>query len=234
MKPWEDPRLRAGFTRQLEHYRHDIAQGATPIGWKVGFGAPAALASMQLTAPLPGYLTDRTHFGNGLTLDTTSWTKGLIEFEVAVYVGESLGSGTTPEQARASVASLGPAIEVADLDLTPSPDAVGDILAGDIFHRGVVLGEPSAQRAGIDLDGLEAVIGIDGHEVARVTELEALTGRYDEVVATVANTLGAFGETLEGGAVIITGSVIPPVPLADGSEFSFRLSGFEPLVLRRQ
>ncbi len=188
---------------------------------------------MQIEAPLLGYLTDRTVLSNDEALDTSSWAKGLIEFEVAVWIGETLGSGTTPDDARGAVRAVGPAIEVADLDLVPAPGTVEAILAGDIFHRGVLLGDRDETRAGIDIDGLTAVIEVDGEPFAETSDLEAITGRYDEVVATVANTLGAFGEHLVEGAVIITGSVVPPVPLDAGERFSFRLGDYAPLSLRR-
>src|ERR1019366_93200 len=40
---------------------------------------------------------------------------------------------------------------------------------------------------------------------------EALTGKLIDIVATVANTLAAFGERLSDGDVIITGSITPPL-----------------------
>ncbi|NND83644.1 MAG: hypothetical protein HKN46_00685 [Acidimicrobiia bacterium] len=233
MSSWEDPRIRAGLPRQLARRRAELARGSAPIGWKVGFGAPSALEMMEIEAPLIGYLTDRTVMGDGVTIETAGWTKGLVEFEVAVWMGDRLGAGATPADARRAVAAIGPAIEVADLDLTPAPDAVEEILAGDIFHRGVVFGARDPARAGIDLDGLVARIQMDGAPFAETDHLEAITGRYDEVVATVANTLGAFGEELEEGTVIITGSVIPPVPLDDGIEFTFSLGEYPPLSVRR-
>src|SRR5665647_2561819 len=48
-------------------------------------------------------------------------------------------------------------------------------------------------------------------EVARTGDPEALTGKLIDIVATVANTLAAFGERLSGGDVIITGSITPPL-----------------------
>ncbi len=188
---------------------------------------------MEIEAPLLGHLTDRTVLTDGATVDASSWVRGVVEFEVAVWVGETLGSGTTPDDARAAVRAVGPAIEVADVDLVPGPGTVEAILADDIFHRGVLLGDRDETRAGLHIDGLTAVIEIDGESFAETSDLEAITGRYDEVVATVANTLGAFGEHLVEGAVIITGSVIPPVPIDAGERFSFRLGDYAPLTLRR-
>lgn len=230
--PWEDPRVAEGLARQLRARLAALDDGATSIGWKVGFGAPASKDLMQITAPLTGYLTDRTLLPTGVSVPAGGWSGGVVEFEVAVYLGADLGSGTSPEQARAAVGSIGPAIELADIDLPLEPERVGDIVAGNIFHQGLVLGEPDSERAGIDTSGLTARILTDGVEVASVTELEVLTGPYPEVVATVAGTLAAHGEVLRAGDVLITGSVIPPLRLVPGSEYTFALGSFDSISVR--
>jgi 2-keto-4-pentenoate hydratase len=106
---------------------------------------------------------------------------------------------------------------------------VADIVAGNIFHAGVVFGERDPTRAGLDIDGLEARILIDGVERHRTTDLQAITGPYPKIVATVANTLASIGKTLRAGDVIITGSVTPPISVGEGSDFTFHLEPFAPI-----
>lgn len=196
------------------------------MGWKVGFGAPSALELMQLTAPLLGYLTDATVFESGAGFETQEWTRGVVEFEVAVWMGTDLGGGASDAEAAAAVAAVGSAIEVADVNLPIGPGRVSDIMAGDIFHRGVVFGQRDTRRAGLDISGMTARIAIDGAELEPVTELEAITGPYPWIVSTVASTLESAGERLRAGDVIITGSVIPPVSVTDGHDFTFSLDPF--------
>lgn len=230
--PWEDPRVAEGLNRQFEARRQALDDGAAHIGWKVGFGAPAAREKMDIGAPLMGYLTDRTVLASGATVVTGEWSGGVVEFEVAAYMATDLGAGATHEQARAAVGALGPSIELADIDLPLEADRVADIVGGNIFHAGVIFGGRDTGRAGIDLSGLTARILVDGIEAALVTELEELTGPYPEVVATVANTLAANGERLRAGDLIITGSVVPPIRLDSGSELSFHLASFDPITVR--
>ncbi len=231
-RPWEDARVVAGLARQFEARAAELAEGATAIGWKVGFGAPTARETMGTTAPLIGYLTDRTWLPSGAAVSSQGWTGGVVEFEIAVYMGADVGPGASIAEARAAVAALGPAIELADIDLPVEASRVADILAGNIFHAGVVLGENDPGRAGIDTTGLVAGILVDGVETAAVTDLQELTGPYPEVVATVAGTLAANGERLRAGDSIITGSVIPPVPIDSGSRFTFSLTGFDPIEVQ--
>ena len=229
MNPWEDPRIIDGLRRQLASREQLLASGARNIGWKVGFGAPAALELMQITAPLLGYLTDTTVSDSGAIFDTETWTRGVVEFEVAVWMGSDLGAGASDSEAAAAVSAVGPAIEVADVDLPVGPDGISDIMAGDIFHRGVIFGARDERRAGLDISGLTAHITLDDEEIAAVTELEAITGAYPRIVSTVASTLASAGERLRAGDVIITGSVIPPVSVNDADRFTFELAPYDPI-----
>jgi 2-keto-4-pentenoate hydratase len=209
-----------------------LAQGARPVGWKVGFGAPASLELMRIDAPLLGFMTDATVLESGARVATGSWERGIVEFEVAVYLGEDLGGSATSEQAVGAIAAVGPAIELANIDLPLEADGVEDIVAGDIFHKAVIFGEPDPERTGLDITGLVARILIDGEPRAATTELEAITGPYPWIVATVAGTLAAHGERLRRGDVIITGSVVPPIPVIEGAEFTFALDPFAPISVR--
>jgi 2-keto-4-pentenoate hydratase len=221
-----------GLERQLEARADLIAGDAGHVGWKVGFGAPSALELMEITAPLLGYLTDATVFDSGASFDTAGWTRGVVEFEVAVWMGSDLGPGASEAEAAASVSAVGPAIEVADVDLPIAPGGVADIMAGDIFHKGVIFGSSDTSRAGLDISEMSARISIDGVERARVLELEAITGAYPWIVSTVASTLASAGERLRAGDVIITGSVIPPVSVDDGREFIFTLDPLPPISVQ--
>lgn len=71
-----------------------------------------------------------------------------------------------------------------------------------------------------------------GNQRAVTDDLQAITGNYAGIVTTVASTLAAAGEQLRAGDVIITGSVIPPVPLVEGREFAFALEPHEPIAIR--
>jgi 2-keto-4-pentenoate hydratase len=187
---------------------------------------------LQIGAPLVGFLTDATLLESGARVDVTDWQQGIVEFEVAVYIGEDLGPGARNEEARAAVSSIGPAIELADVDLPIGAESVEEILAYDIFHKGVILGAPDEERAGLAVDGLVARVLIDGREVATTADLQAITGAYSHLVATVADTLAANGEVLRKGDVIITGSVVPPIPVTQGAEFVFVLDPFDPISVR--
>jgi 2-keto-4-pentenoate hydratase len=204
-----------------------LAGGASAVGWKVGFGAPASLELMHISAPLLGFLSDRTKLSSGATVDASTWARGVVEFEVAVYMGSDLGAFATEVEARSAVSAIGPAIELANINLPVGPRSVTDIVGANIFHEGFVLGTPDPGRASINLDGLTARVVVDSVPWAQTSDLQALTGTYSGIVATVATTLESQGQRLRAGEVIITGSVIPPIDVAEGSNFEFILDPFE-------
>ena len=134
----------------------------------------------------------------------------MLEAEVAAHLGSDVGAGASGSEALAAVVGWSVAIELADLDHTPSD--VERILAGNIFHRHVLLGPVVA-----DLPSpCGFSVSCDGGAVASTTDPSALTGELGSVLASTADTLAACGEGLRAGDVVITGSVVPPVAVGSG------------------
>lgn len=227
--PWDDPRVVEGLERQLAERRRLLDAGAAHVGWKVGLGSEAVMETLSIGAPLVGFLTDRTGVESGGVIDADHWERGLVEFEIAVYMGRDLGPGASDREAADAVAALGPAIEVANADLPLGPDSVADILAGDVFHRATVLGASDPARAGIDLSGLTGRVSVDGEERAVVDDVATATAPLEEIVRVVADTLASRGELLSAGDVVLTGTIVPPIPVSDGSTFGFALEPFDPI-----
>jgi 2-keto-4-pentenoate hydratase len=192
---------------QLVRRREILAQGAEPIGWKIGFNVEEIQQKLGIDRPLAGFLTT-----NGLLEDGASWSLGddgqvVVESEVAVELGDD---------ARTIVALL-PALELID-----PPDLsieLEQILAGDIFHRAVAFGP----RVETTQPG-EARILVNGepqHEI----DAEAAGAHLDEMVAAIADRLGAAGERLNAGDRIITGVLAPPHKAAPGDRVRLELDG---------
>jgi 2-keto-4-pentenoate hydratase len=180
-----------GTTALLLRHRETVAQGAEPIGWKIGFNIPEIQQKLGIDAPLAGFLT-----GDGVLEDgaSVSLSDGpfVVESEVAVELGED---------ARSIVALL-PALEVAD-----PPDLSQDvetILAGNIFHRAVAFGP----RVETGSPGAGRIL-VNG-EVAHEFSAEHAGAPLAAMVEAVAARLEAAGERLRPGERIITGVLAPP------------------------
>jgi 2-keto-4-pentenoate hydratase len=219
MSAWDHPLIQKGMTAQLATRRARIAAGERPLGWKVGLGAPATMTKLGLQAPILGFLMQRGLLLSGSTVSLQGWKRPVAEPEIAVRMMRDLRGGASGDDALAAIKDIFPAIELADLDPVPAPDNLDAVLEGDLFQRHVVL--CGNTRAGGATSGLTSRVSRRGAEVASTTDPEALTGKLTDIIAHVANTLAAFGETLSAGDVVITGSITPPVMIEpDETEFT--------------
>ena len=217
----QDPRIARGMQIQLGRWRERLNAGEKALGWKVGFGALAAMEKLGIEAPLIGFLTDRALVSSGATLSLANWKKPLAEPEIAVHMGSDLPAGADRDAVKRAIRGIGPAIELADLNCPP--DNVEQILAGNIFQRHVIVGTCDTSREGGVLDGLTGRILRNGTEVARTSDPQANTGDLIDIVRHVADVLAACGERLRAGQIIITGSIVPPLWVEAGEEVVFQL-----------
>ena len=218
----DDPRIQQGMRRQTALRRERLAAGAKVIGWKVGFGAPAALEKLRIAAPLVGFLLDTAALNSGATVSLKGWQKPVAEPEIAVHLGKDVPAGADDAAVRAAIAALGPAIEIADVD-APMDD-VEAILAGDIFQRHVVLGPRGTACAGARLAGVTGRVVRSGTALDVPADLEANTGKIVDIVRHVASVAAAVGEGLRAGQFIIAGSVVPPLFVTPDEHVTFWLS----------
>lgn len=227
---FEDGRIARGMAAQLALRLARLEAGERSIGWKIGFGAPAAMARLALEAPLIGFLTDRASVAAGTTVSLAGWSKPAAEPEIAVYLGADLSGEVDRATARAAIAGIGPAIELADVDRPP--ENVEAILATNIYQRHVILGRCDGTRAGGRLDGVQARVVRNDVEIARTDDPQALTGELIDLVRHVARTLSACGVRLRAGERIITGSIVPPLWVEPGEALTFTLDPIDTISIR--
>ncbi|MDP9494339.1 MAG: hypothetical protein M3P87_03780 [Actinomycetota bacterium] len=222
---WDDPEVREGMRRMLGLRSEHLGKGDRTIGWKLGFGSPFWLEKFRLDGPLVGFLPASRRHESGAIVSCRGWVNPVAEPEIAVHLGRDVDN---PALAADAISGLGPAIELADVD--PPPEDIGDVLAGNIFHRAVILGEPDPSRSAAA--GMRARITQGSSEVADTTDLEILTGEIVSILGHAAALLQAAGETFHAGEVVIMGSVVPPIPVRPGDEITFELAPLLPISVR--
>jgi len=219
--------VRHGMRQMLQRRAELIDRGERTIGWKLGFGAPVWLERFGLNGPLVGFLPESRRHRPGATVSCRGWVNPVAEPEIAVYLGRDVDD---PARSAAAISGMGAAIELADVD--PPPEDIGNVLAGNIFHRAVILGEVDPTRSSGDVAGMRARVRRDASELADTTDLEGLTGDIVTSLCHAAALLGGVGERLRAGEVVIMGSVIPPIPVQPGDEITFELAPLAPISVR--
>jgi 2-keto-4-pentenoate hydratase len=216
-----DPRIERGLLAQLTGRHQRLQDGESSLGWKLGMGVPAAMERLGTSAPLVGYLLRSGLVEPGGVVDISAWGTPRLEPEIAVHMGADLPGDATRADAEAAVAGLGAAIELVDLDAAESdPEA---ILAANIFQRHVLLGPA---QAGVAAGDVRARVSVGGSEAAETDDATAATGDLVDLVLHVASLLGAAGETLRAGEVVICGSIVPALEISPGDDVTVDL---EPL-----
>ena len=169
------------------------------------------MEKLGIDRPLVGFLTDRTLLPDGATAHVGDWVKPMLEAEVAVRLG-----------ADGSIDGCAVAIELADVN--PPPENAEAIVAGNIFHRHVLLGpirEPVEQ--------LTATLTRAGEQLGRTDAPAELTGEYADLVEVVRAVAGA---ELRPGDVIITGSIFAPVEARPGDAFTAQVDPLGSVTVR--
>lgn len=221
---WDEASVLEGTRRMLDRRSMLLEQGERMIGWKLAFGAPHWLDRFGHSGPLVGYLAASNVKESGATVSCQDWIHPVAEPEIAVYFGTDVDE---PDRVAESISGVGAAIELADVD--SPPDDLGRVLAGNIFHRAVILGQPDHSRVGGSVVGMRAHITNNGSVVADTEELTALTGDLVSILGHTARLLQAAGAQLKGGELVIAGSVVPAVPLRPGDRVRFELVPLLPI-----
>jgi 2-keto-4-pentenoate hydratase len=198
-----------GTRALLTRRRELLAQGAEPVGWKIGMNVRETQERLGIDAPIAGFLTT-----DSLVEEPWDEYPVVVESEVALEVGSD----------GRSIAALFPALEIADppdLDLP-----VEQILAGNIFHRAVAFG-PRVETQ----DPGAARILVNGEEQHTVPADQ--TGeRLEAMVQAAAARLAAADEELRPGDRIITGIIAPPHDAAPGDTVRLELEELGGVELR--
>jgi 2-keto-4-pentenoate hydratase len=147
----------------------------------------------------------------------------VVECELAVRLGRDLLPSAMPftrESVRAAVSEVMASFElIEDRNANYKQTSALTLIADNAWNGGIVLGSPIAPPPG-DLNGITGRLAIDGKE--------AHSGHTDDpmgALAWIANLAAERNRPMTKGMVVITGSVIPTLPIAPGQNFTFTLDG---------
>jgi 2-keto-4-pentenoate hydratase len=155
----------------------------------------------------------------------------MIECELAVRVGRPLADRQTPytaETVRPAVSALMPAFELIDDRHADYKSANAlSLIADNCWNAGVVLGAETALEPTMSLSGIAGTVEINKQPGGRGATDDPLGA-----LAWLANLAAGLGRPLEPGMIVITGSVIPTLPIGPTDQFVFRLEGLGSVQLR--
>lgn len=201
------------------------ADGERVVGKKIGVTSKAVQDMLGVHQPDFGFLTDWMYVDGDIDVDAKALIAPRAEAEIAFILKDRLnGPGVTSADVIAATEAIAPCFEIVDSRIKDWKISIVDTVADNASCGVFVLGEARADPRAHDLPNLHVTVTKNGAPLSEGYG-HAVQGDPAMAVAWLANTLGAYGVTLEAGDVILSGSVVPLEPAAKGDRFEMTLHG---------
>jgi 2-oxopent-4-enoate/cis-2-oxohex-4-enoate hydratase len=172
-----------------------------------------------------GFLTDRMFIEGDIDVAGNGLIAPRAEAEIGFILKDSLkGPGVTAEDVIAATESIVPCFEIVDSRIQDWKIGIVDTVADNASCGVYVLGEARVDPRDHDLPNLHVTVTKNGEPLSEGYG-HAVQGSPAQAVAWLANTLGAYGVTLDAGDVILSGSLVPLEPAKAGDIFEMQLHG---------
>ena len=213
------------YAISLDFLGRRLADGERVVGKKIGVTSKAVQDMLGVHQPDFGFLTDAMFVEGDIDIAAHRLIQPRAEAEIAFILAEPLrGPGITPEQVIAATAAIAPCFEIVDSRITDWKISIVDTVADNASCGVFVLGEARADPRSHDLPALRVTVTKNLQPLSEGLG-SAVQGDPAQAVAWLANTLGAYGVTLEAGDVILSGSLVPLEPAVAGDVFEMELHG---------
>ena len=205
-------------------YRAKLEQGRSVVGWKIGLTSKAMQYALNIDIPDSGILFDDMVFDHGATVPKGRFIQPRIEAEIAFVLKSPIGGAdVTRDDVIAATDYVAPSIEILDtriLRIDPETKAtrtVFDTISDNAANAGVVLGPERHAVDAFDLRWVGAITSRNG-EVEETGLGAGVLNDPVESVVWLARRMAQYGQSIEPGQIILSGSFIRPVECPSGTE----------------
>lgn len=200
--------------------------GEKIVGKKIGVTSQPVQKMLNVFQPDFGFLTDAMECPDAAEITI----KGNLiapkaEGEIAFRLKKDLiGPGVTAQDVLDATETIIPCFEIVDSRIDDWKIKIQDTVADNASCGVYVLGKDEVDPRKYDLPNLKMKIYKNG-ELHSEGLGSAVQGNPLTAVAWLANTLGEFGISLLAGEVILSGSLVPLIPVVAGDEMSLIIEG---------
>ncbi|WP_422020083.1 2-oxo-hept-4-ene-1,7-dioate hydratase [Roseibium sp.] len=203
--------------------RAKLAEGRKVIGWKIGLTSKAMQYALNINIPDSGILFDDMAFDNGATVPAGRFIQPRIEAEIAFVMKSTLsGSSVTREDVLAATDYVAPSIEILDTRIIRKDEATGktrlvyDTISDNAANAGIVLGTSKHAVDAFDLRWVGALTFRNG-EIEETGLGAGVLNDPVESVVWLARRMAQYGQSIEPGQIILSGSFIRPIECPSGT-----------------
>lgn len=208
------------------------AAGRTVVGYKVGLTSLAMQTQLGVDQPDFGRLVDDMVLDPAEPVSLARFINPKIEPEISFVLKSDLrGPGLTLKDVTAAVDYAVTSLEIIDSRIADWRITLADTIADNASSGALVLGSEHIAIGSQDLAAMAVTLAVNGNVVGEGTGA-AVLGHPLNGLLWLANTLGALGQTLEAGAVVMSGSVTAAVAITPGDTVTASFSGLKTLEVR--
>ncbi len=210
------------YAIQTAQMRQKLARGRTIIGWKIGLTSKVMQDALGITTPDSGVLYDDMLFADGATVPAGRFIQPRAEAEIAFVMKAPLEGDVSREQVLAATDCVVPSLEILDTRILRRDPETGvarkifDTVSDNAANAGIVLGAQRNAPGAFDLRWTGGIIRASGDVVATGLGAAVLD---DPVMGIVwlARRMHQYGQRIEAGQTILSGSFIAPVECPPGT-----------------
>ena len=222
-----------GYAIQDAMLRHS---GDEAAGWKIAATSAAGQAHIAVDGPLAGRLWRTRIVTDGATVSLRGNAMRVVEAEFAFRMARALPPRGTPyavDEVLAAASALHLGIEVPDSRFEPFTQAgMAQLIADNACTGWYVLGaEVAAPWRERDLVR-HAVTAYRNGEVGARGDGSAVLGDPRVALAWIANELATYGEGLQAGEIVTTGTCIKPMEVGEGDAVRMDFGDFGDVRVR--
>lgn len=211
-----------------------LARGDRVIGHKIGLTSQVMQKQMGVDEPDYGRLWESRFFPttDGVsTIPADLFLQPRVEGELAFLIGKPLdGETITTDDVLAATEAVATSVEVIDSRFTDWKIRLADTVADNSSYGGFVLGPWDRTLPQRDLRTLGMLVTHNGKVAGEAIGAAAL-GHPAAAVAWLATTLRGLGTSIQPGDIVLSGSLVPSMPVAAGDEFVVEVHGQPPLTV---
>jgi 2-oxo-3-hexenedioate decarboxylase len=210
------------YAIQNEIRRRKTARGVKVVGFKAGLTSRAKMRQMQVDTPSYGFLADYFAVPDGGEVDVSTLIHPKVEPEIAFVTKKPLsGPGCHVAQVLAATDFVMPAIEIIDSRYRNFRFDVASVIADNSSSSRFVIGGRMRAAEDLDLRSIGMVLEKNGEPVAFGAGA-AVLGNPAAAIAMVTNLLGARGEEIPAGSIVLSGSITEAIAVGRGDSVAVR------------
>ncbi|MFM1870086.1 MAG: hypothetical protein RLY99_830 [Pseudomonadota bacterium] len=224
---WDD-----AYAIQDEIKHRKLARGNKIAGLKAGLTSHAKMKQMGVETPCFGFMSDYYALPDGGECKVSELIHPKVEPEIAFVLKKALkGPGCHIGSVLAATDFVLPGIEVIDSRYRDFKFDLKSVIADNTSAARFVIGGNPVAVSDVDLRTVGIVLEKNGEPVAFGAGA-AVLGHPAAAIAMMANHLGARGEEIPAGTLILSGGVTEAVAVAAGDNVTLKIQGMGSTSLR--